>query len=80
MPLTTEDLAANYFYACLYIAGPPYKFSRKDIKIFDDGLSSSPAPYIGKWEVVNIPMPSNSEMMNNVSMDNINGIKALMGM
>lgn len=70
MPITAGQLIENYWFACLYIAGTPYNFSRSDIDLADDG-ASTPNPYIKSWTVAGIPKPTDEYMMANVSLENI---------
>jgi hypothetical protein len=75
--LTENQLRENYFYACLCVAGAPYQF-RTDFQLCDYGLQQYANPQIFAWNVTGVQQPTDEQMLNTLSMTDINNVKAQM--
>jgi len=73
MPITAEELFNNFYFACLQIAGIPYKYCRPDIELLCVGETI----IIRLWTVENVPQPDNAYLMENCDMATIATIAAI---
>jgi hypothetical protein len=67
MPITAEELFNNFYFACLQVAGTPYKYCRSDIELFCVGTTIT----IRVWTVEGVPQPDDAYLMANCDMATI---------
>lgn len=75
MVLTERELLDNYYFACAFMAGPPYSYLRRDFSCRDDGRTAEPSPYIDVWTVEGVSRPTNEAMMSSLTMFNITTVR-----